>query len=375
MIVLFVVLLIFPFPAFGQHIQTRDNQPQCGKPPCIFVHVDDVSYHTPDSYLQKLQKEFGVKGPIINNITVSNGQGTYLLTCSPKDKTCIAPTVDASYEFIDRGGKWAFLKDLVGEYPHEKTVFLEGAGGFAGVYRLEAHVPITPASEVQQLVAKCKASNRFYDEVTCARWLNRREEARRDACPDTDATVACRSFQELIAAGDFMGDFAEKEHVFTCFRKNEDMFFNVWFSEPAESGWEQEDPRAPFLTHFGMAAFDYYKQGVWSFNLSVGVPGKWKYLPQGPVCDDKCRREITSGNSEYEGHNDVDGSIRINNDQATLTESYNNNAGSKTTHQVILQLSTGRFTERYTWPKSSGTDETEESNGRCLILTPLSAQQ
>ena len=39
------VLLMAPLSAFGQHVQTRDGQPMCGKPPCIFVHVDAVSYY------------------------------------------------------------------------------------------------------------------------------------------------------------------------------------------------------------------------------------------------------------------------------------------------------------------------------------------
>jgi hypothetical protein len=368
--VLLFALLLSVFPALGQEVHPNDNQPICAKPPCTFIHVDAVSY-----YDSQVQKNLGLKAPMISNIMVSNGQGTYLLTCSPKDQTCVAPTVDANYEFIDKGGKWAFLKDLSGEYPGETTIFLHGAGGFLGVYRLEAHVPITPGSEVQRLIATCKAKQDFPDEVRCAKWLNRREEARRDACPDADATLACRSFQELIAAGDFMGDFAQKDHVLTCFRKKEDVFFNLWFIEPDETRWQQENTTDRTLTQSDMAAFDYYKQGVWSFNLSVGAYGKWKYIPAGPVCNATCRKEATSGHSKYDGHNDSGDSIRIDNERAVLSESFNNKTGSRTTHEVIVQLSTGRFTERFTWPKSSGVDETEESTGRCLILTPLDKQQ
>lgn len=178
-----------------------------------------------------------------------------------------------------------------------------------------------------------------------------------------------------------MGDFALKNHAFTCFRKREDLFFNLWFSEP-DGTWQKENPAAPTLTQFGSAAFDYYNEGVWDNNLSAGGTGKWKYLPPGPICDAKCLKVATSGNSAYEeqwdGETDDNkprGSIRIDNERAVLSESYNNKSGSRTTHEVIVQLSTGRFTERYMWPKSGGIDETEESTGRCLILTPLSAQQ
>ncbi len=364
--------MLTTFVALGQQPHTNDTHPICGKPPCIFVHIDAVSY-----YDSQAEKRLGLKAPMIKNIMVSNSQGTYLLRCGPWDQYCTTPTLNAPYEFIYKGEKWqASAKDLYGGHPDEEDAFLKGQGGFIGMYRLEAHVPITPSSEVQRLIAACKAKQDFPDEVRCAKWLNRREEARRDSCPDADATLACRSFQELLAGGDFMGDFAEKEHAFTCFRKNEDMFFNLWFTEPDEPEvWEQENPKDRTLTHYGYAAFDWYKQGVWSFNLSVGVYGKWRYFPAGPVCDAKCRKEATSGNSKYEGHNDIGGSIRINNDQALLTEPYNNKAGTRTTHEVIVQLSTGRFTERYTWPKSNGIDQTEESTGRCLVLTPLDKQQ
>lgn len=357
-----------------------EQQPICGKPPCIFVHVDAVSY-----YDSQAQDKSGLKAPMINNIMVSNGQGTYLMTCSPKEEHCIAPKIGANYEFVDKGEKWIVAKDFSIEYTHKKTVFLVGEE-FLGAYWLEAHVPITPGSEVQRLIATCRAKQDFPDETRCARWLNRKEEARKAPCPDAEATLACRSFQDLLAANDFMGDFAEKEHVFTCFRKNEDMFFNLWFTEPGESpdAWEQ-DPKGRTLTHFGSAAFDYYKQGIWDFNLSVGSWGKWRYFPAGPVCDAMCQKEATSGNSVYEDQhngespsnepNKPEGSLRIDNERAVLTESYNNKSGSRTTHEVIVQLSTGRFTERYKWPKSNSIDETEESTGRCLILTPLTAQQ
>lgn len=373
--------MLTAFPALGQQPHANDNQPICGKPPCVFVHVDAVSY-----FDSQAQKKWGLKAPMINNIMVSNGQGTYFLACSPNEEHCVAPTIGVNYEFLDKGEKWTVAKDFSIEYTHEKTVFLVGKD-FLGAYWLEAHVPITPASEVQRLIAKCKANNNLsLDDTGCAKWLNRKEEARKASCPDAEATAACRSFQELLAAGDYMGDFAQKEHVFTCFRENEDVFINLWFTEPGESpdAWEQ-DPKGRRLTHFGSAAFDYYKRGMWDFNLSIGSWGKWTYVPPEPVCDAKCRREATSGNSEYEDQhngespsnqpNKPEGSVRIDNERAVLSESYNNKSGTRTTHEVIVQLSTGRFTERYTWPKSSGIDETQESTGRCLILTPLSSQQ
>jgi hypothetical protein len=369
---LFASLILVTFPVLGQQANVGSNQPVCSKPPCVFVHVDSVSYYDPSDL--QMQKP-GVSLP--QYVVVSNSEGTYLLKCYPWDQYCKVPTTNGSYEFISTGEKWVTsAKDLFGGRPGEKDAFLRAAGGFLGVYQLEAHVPITPGSEVQRLIATCKAKGDIYsDEVVCAKWLNRREEARRAACPDADATVACRSFQELIKAGDFMGDFAEKEHVFTCFRKNEDMFFNLWFGEPGERGWQQDNTKDRTLTQSGIAAFDYYKQGLWSFNLSVGVYGKWRYIPPGPVCNATCRKEATSGNSGYEGQNEVGGSIRIDNERAILSESFDNKSGSRTTHEVIVQLSTGRFTERYMLPKSSGMDEPEESTGRCIILAPLSSQQ
>lgn len=377
---LFVLLMLTASPALGQEVHANDKQPVCDKPPCIFVHVDAVSYW--DSHTQD---KSGLKAPVIKNVIVSNDQqGTYVLECypfAPWDRVCTPPTINAKYEFIYSGEKWATTgKHIFGGLPDEKDVFLR-AGEFVGTYELAAHVPTTAGSETPHLIAKCIAANRNlfgYDETNCAKWLNRKEEARKAACPDAAAAVAWHSFQELLAADDYMGDFSQKNRAFTCFREHDDVFFNLWFSEPEAPGWQQEDERAPIFTHFGSAAFDYYKQGVWDFNLSVGGTGKWRYLfPRS--CDYNCKAEANSSNSEYEFHNDAGGSIRINgngwNDQAVLTESYSNKAGTRTTHEVIVQLSTGRFIERYTWPKSNGIDETEESTGRCLVLTPLSSQQ
>jgi len=366
MIVLFVLLLaLTPSSASGQQVNGKNEH--CDKPPCLFVHVDAVSY-----WDSPTEDKSDLKAPAIRSVIISNNQqGTYILEWypfSPYEKNRTPPTVNSTYEFIYSGDKWAAAaKELYGGTQEKKNVFLR-AKGFLGAFELTAHVPITAGGDIPQLITKCEADNRnnLYHETTCAKWLNRKAEAQRVACPDAAAAIACHSFQELLTAGDYMGDFSEKDRAFTCFREHEDVFFNLWFSEPEAPGWQREDERSPIFTHFGSAAFDYYKQGVWDFSMSVGGMGKWSYLfPKN--CDYNCKAEANSSNSEYEFHNDAGGSIRINgngwNDQALLTESYNNKAGTKTTHEVIVQL------------KSSGMDETEESAGRCLVLTPLSAQR
>lgn len=141
-LLLLLLLVLSAFTAPGQQLHANDNQSVCGKPPCVFVHVDAVSYYdSPDSRIQKSRVS------IPKYILVSGGQGTYVLKCYPWDQYCTAPTPNANYEFIYKGEKWlAFAKDLYGGQPDEKDAFLKGSGGFRGVYRLEAHVPINAGS-------------------------------------------------------------------------------------------------------------------------------------------------------------------------------------------------------------------------------------
>jgi hypothetical protein len=70
------------------------------------------------------------------------------------------------------------------------------------------------------------------DDAKCATWLNKKEKARTTGCVDPAATLACRSFQELLAGNDsdLMDDFATKEHVYICFRPKEDTFLDIYFS-------------------------------------------------------------------------------------------------------------------------------------------------
>ena len=53
-LLLLLLLVLSAFTAPGQQLHANDNQSVCGKPPCVFVHVDAVSYYdSPDSRIQK----------------------------------------------------------------------------------------------------------------------------------------------------------------------------------------------------------------------------------------------------------------------------------------------------------------------------------
>jgi hypothetical protein len=238
------------------------------------------------------------------------------------------------------------------------------------------------AADEKELIAGCKGRNKQLNENDCRNWLGRRDQALKANCPDAEAAVACKSFQELIAADDvaLMNDFAQKDHVITCFRKNEDVYFNLWFTEPAPRTWQREDPRALRFTNFGSAAFDFYRDGIWDFDMSAGGSGRWEYFASRVACDETCLKEATSQTSAYKfdfkpGEHEANkpqGSIRIDKERAVLSESSEDKAGSQTMHEIVVQLSTGRFVERYESTALRGRPNSTESTGRCLILKSIS---
>lgn len=130
----------------GHSASATNHQQACDRSPCVIVQVDNVSYD--DS------------GAIIN-ITVSNTQATYQLTCNREQKDCNAPTLGANYQFTTvEGEKPAALDDFEGEYPHHgKTAFLKNRNVTAGSYWEVAHIPISSKGEVQKLIKECRAKD------------------------------------------------------------------------------------------------------------------------------------------------------------------------------------------------------------------------
>ena len=363
-----VFVLVSVISALAKAAGQEKHEPAvCSKPPCVIVTVDKVSKASVSD--QKTGKPIGT----VIDVTVSSSKDTYLLTCTSKGENCFAPTENANYEFVESGAKLALLKDFIGEYTHEKTVFLGRGGESFGLYWLVAHVPI-PASEVQTLIKECKAKDRWLNDDKCAVYLSKKEQIRTMPCPDSDAAIGCRSFQELLAADDseLMDDLATKEHVYICFRPKQDVFLDIYFAEPNESGWEKATAQEQLkgasptaLLQFSGAGIAYYKEGIGDSTMSFHNIGKWAFEPLSRNVDASTLATLaTSSNSVFEGE-DPDTKIRIEQSRLAASEKFKNKAGSITEHSVILQLATGRFTEMY--QETSGKT-LDTFSGRCLVV-------
>jgi hypothetical protein len=219
----------------------------------------------------------------------------------------------------------------------------------------------------RESIERCKAKDHWLNDAKCSQWLQRRDYLRHASCPDSDAVAACRSFQELLEAGDvdFMDDLATKDHIYFCFESPQDVFFEVWFNEPDLYNWKTDGTAARtahqemalpdnVLVQMGVAGFVYYVNGVFEDTRFVDEPGFWTYLPTNPVTAESLKRLATSSNAAFDGKK-----IRIENARALMSNSYRD--GDSTIHQnVMVQLSTGRFRET-----AKGSVSVEKS-GRCI---------
>lgn len=211
------------------------------------------------------------------------------------------------------------------------------------------------------LIAACKAKDSKLTTNECATWLKRADFARKASCPDTSATAACASFQELLSTSDvdLLDDFAQKDHVYVCFRPREDIFMEIYFLDASNGVWSRKDndPREIRVEHFGGAGIAYYKEGIGSGDMSFHDMGTWTSIA---YKDDLAANQNDPSLTTFQGDR-----ILIQGSHFEANEKYKNEAGTETNHSLTLQLSTGRFVESY---KSSNLDKT--NSGRCLALPP-----
>lgn len=286
-------------------------------------------------------------------ITASGKPGTYILSCPASQ--CQAPV---------EGNRYEYSEQPVTDFTDHRYAFLTGSGLSHQQYSLEVFIPQLSAADARNLIATCRSTDPSADEAACGRWIRRKLAIQKTACPDSSAATACNSFKELVRANDagVMSDLAHSDHVYACFLPEKDEFFEVTFSDPASSGFappsaEQIKEGVPpnALTVSGSSRFAYYKYGVEDEKMSLHNFGNWIYFPHG----DKLRENATSKRAEFKGRN-----IHIEDDRWTLTETYNNQAGTQTRHTVTLQLATGRFEQSFVLAQVGGDGGVP---GRCII--------
>jgi hypothetical protein len=346
-------LAVIVFIRFGSlsALAQKDSTPapvkkQCAGLHCAFVRIDHVS---------KLGS-----GGNLKYITAFGKAGTYILSCVGTE--CPVPIEGKEYEYSDQPVK---------EPGYDHFAFLTGPNVNHEQYDLDVIVPELPLSEVRNLIGECQSSDQFADEADCGKWIARKLAIQRAACPDPEAAIACKSFQELVRANDpeVMNDLAHQDHVYACFLPGKDEFFEVRFSEPSWFGFRpptaeqvKDGVSSDALTISGGSEFAYYKNGVWEENLSVHNIGNWLYFPLGDKTDlQSMRKNATSKRAQFKGKN-----IEIEDDRWTLTETYKNQADTETRHTVTVQLATGRFKENFVLTRTG--KDVGESSGRCMIV-------
>ena len=203
------------------------------------------------------------------------------------------------------------------------------------------------AADEQKWMQQCKAGGAGLSDSQCGLWVSRKEFVRKADCVDHDASLACGSFQELIKAddADLMLDLAKQDHVYACFRPQQDVFLEIYFSDTNDGPW-QNDQRAYPTYRLGTADIRYYKSGIASEEISIHNSGKW-----------------TRGLNDtvFRGDN-----IRIEGSRFEASQMYKNESKLDIHHTIVLQLSTGRFTEKFEEQPSGET--VDEYSGRCFVL-------
>lgn len=181
-------------------------------------------------------------------------------------------------------------------------------------------------------------------------------------CPDPDARVACRSFQELLAAKDEDLMYNLKPamgQVFICFRPKEDVFFLLRGSDPDDERWEKKE-RSAIFTQSSAVELSRFKNGVFDHGgESAFARGEWSST-------DKGRTNATFANEDFASEGGSKGEIEIDGGTVTVSHSLEKMGGNGAQYSFKLQKSTGRFTETFTAPN---TPE-HQVVGRCLKWNP-----
>ena len=228
----------------------------------------------------------------------------------------------------------------------------------------------TPQSETDALgrgraIRKCKTAG--HDDNECLRYLSREKKAHVAHCTDPDATVACHSFQELLAAkdADLMDDFATRTDVYVCFRPKEDAFFELWFNTPGEGAWMEGGHDSGVFTQSKGAELALYEGGIYDEDQSVDVVGEWSSFGKEPgyATFEGCHNGRARCQSEEDQGK---GKIYVNQTHIIVSDSFKNKTGEETNHTFTVQRSTGRFTETYEF--KIGKAQQIKYSGRCLIL-------
>ena len=193
--------------------------------------------------------------------------------------------------------------------------------------------------------------------------VQRKSTASRSECPDPQAEKACKSYQELREAGDQSVRVLRGEIAFACFRRPEDVFF-VWHVTPPPvvsrtRGDDQlQESVSENVAYPSTGSLNGFIDGI---ERTASVPihffeGEWKMGVGGYWFSATRLDGKTVANTESFG-------LWIDPLQITASVRYKNEIAMNIDYRLVIQRSTGRFSEKYT--DQSAKLPISEMVGRC----------
>ncbi len=190
-------------------------------------------------------------------------------------------------------------------------------------------------------------------------------------CPDSFAAEACKSFEELYRAGD-EGVYVEAASVskntgYVCFRRGSDEFFVIWLTQPSFlkhlDGETHKLVPNDDATDSGLGHIYAFAHGIEDFSLqpSFYFLGIWSE-PLAPTFEAMKIDGQEISDPDHFG-------FAVDPYQFSAARRYKNRAGKDIDYKLVIQRSTGRFSESFT--EDSAKFPFLETNGRCSRL-PLS---
>ena len=205
------------------------------------------------------------------------------------------------------------------------------------------------------------------------------------ATPQTPCGLqSCRSFHELLNRkdADILEKIGKDNEAFVCFREDEDSFFIAEYSQlkwsswiPDSDNWPKDSTSGPYYA-YGSAAVTNYRSGQDDDWYGAGPLSKWKAFGHtgkftvkdgAPFLADAPGAMFVANCTFPEGEQC---SLFIDQTSFKLYRNFKNKKEGTTDYALEIRLSTGRYSETYSWDKSKDADEGEtKHSGRCEVYS------
>ncbi len=183
-------------------------------------------------------------------------------------------------------------------------------------------------------------------------------------CPDSAAAQSCKSYGELLRAGDRGLPSEGYVRSYVCFRKHIDEFFSVWFTPPDfRKHWDAESQEMVIddsASSVGRGGTSSYKDGVEDYRVqpNLAFKGKWTLLGHSVVFASEKLLFV----ADNPGNDSV---VSIDDRQFSIAKyQFKNSLGKTISYNLTIQLSTGRFSESFI--EASKQVPFSQSAGYCI---------